>query len=361
TSIWNGFCELLAPVFITAFEIISTTIETVLNVITGILDVFIGLFTGNWEQMWSGIELIVSSMLEQIKAVLQIGLTMLVEIGTMILTMFITAWNEMWTNVKTFFVEIWEGIMLFFQELPERIGFVIGYITASLIQWGIDLITWSAEAIPQFIESVITWFQTLPERIQTFLTEVITKMQTWKTNLSTKGKEAITELIAIIVEAAKSIPSTMMTIGQAIVDGVWAGIEAARDAFMAKVTSFFTGIVNGAKAALGINSPSLVFQEEVGEWIPPGAAKGVENKSNVFTDSIKDMMASAVATSQQALKNIDLLGGTGGVEQPIATTNQSHVSNVTNANQITINAENVDMDHIDEIVDEVNLRLGMAY
>jgi len=50
-AIWDGFCNLLAPVFEGAFQSISVILSTVLDVITGILDVFIGLFTGNWSQM----------------------------------------------------------------------------------------------------------------------------------------------------------------------------------------------------------------------------------------------------------------------------------------------------------------------
>lgn len=46
-AIWMGFCDLLAPVFEAAFSVISTVLGTVLDVITGLLDVFIGLFTGN--------------------------------------------------------------------------------------------------------------------------------------------------------------------------------------------------------------------------------------------------------------------------------------------------------------------------
>ena len=33
-------------------------------------------------------------------------------------------------------------------------------------------------------------------------------------------------------------------------------------------------IVDGAKEALGINSPSRVMEEEVGVWLPPGVTKG---------------------------------------------------------------------------------------
>lgn len=55
-AIWDGFCEILAPVFEGAFAALADTITTVCDVLIGILDTFIGLFTGNWEQCWTGIQ-----------------------------------------------------------------------------------------------------------------------------------------------------------------------------------------------------------------------------------------------------------------------------------------------------------------
>ena len=60
--IWDGLCQFLGPVFIGAFDAIAVNIETILGVITGIFDVFSGLFTGNWELVWQGVEEIFSSI-----------------------------------------------------------------------------------------------------------------------------------------------------------------------------------------------------------------------------------------------------------------------------------------------------------
>ena len=35
---------------------IGTTISGAFDIITGVLDIFIGLFTGNWGKMWEGIK-----------------------------------------------------------------------------------------------------------------------------------------------------------------------------------------------------------------------------------------------------------------------------------------------------------------
>ena len=46
--------KLLAPVFEAAFSIISTVLGTVFDVLTGLLDVFIGLFTGTGSRCGQG-------------------------------------------------------------------------------------------------------------------------------------------------------------------------------------------------------------------------------------------------------------------------------------------------------------------
>ena len=46
-------------------------------------------------------------------------------------------------------------------------------------------------------------------------------------------------------------------------NGVWSGICSAKDKFVSGVKSFFSGIVDGVKDALDINSPSRVMKKEV--------------------------------------------------------------------------------------------------
>ena len=69
SAIWDGFCNLLAPVFEAAFGIIATVLETAFGVITGLLDVFIGAYNGNWTQLWTGVQEIFGAVWEGIKGV----------------------------------------------------------------------------------------------------------------------------------------------------------------------------------------------------------------------------------------------------------------------------------------------------
>ncbi len=53
---WDALCSVFAPVFEGVFTNIANILSAAADVILGILDIFVGLFTGDWEQMWNGVK-----------------------------------------------------------------------------------------------------------------------------------------------------------------------------------------------------------------------------------------------------------------------------------------------------------------
>lgn len=82
---WDGFCQVLAPVFEAAFSVISTVLSSTLDIITGLLDVFIGLFTGNWSQLWTGVTEIFSGVWSGITGLMDAALNLLGVISPLII------------------------------------------------------------------------------------------------------------------------------------------------------------------------------------------------------------------------------------------------------------------------------------
>lgn len=119
--LWDGFCQLLAPVFIGAFELIGSVLGGLLDVISGILDVFIGLFTGDWERCWQGVQEIFGGVWEAISGTFQAVCDMLMGIANVILGWFGTDWNTMWQGIGDFFTGLWQGIVDFFTGLWEGV------------------------------------------------------------------------------------------------------------------------------------------------------------------------------------------------------------------------------------------------
>ena len=113
-TIWTEFCDFLAPIFEGVFQTISTILGTVLDVIIGLLDVFIGLFSGNWDQFLNGISTVFSSIWNGISTIFSTILTTLENLVNVFLGWFGTNWSEVWTSIKTFFSTTWESIKTFF-------------------------------------------------------------------------------------------------------------------------------------------------------------------------------------------------------------------------------------------------------
>lgn len=168
------------------------------------------------------------------------------------------------------------NVVSFFTQLP---GKVLQFITSALnnVQtWATNMVNKAREMGTNFINNVVSFMQQLPGKIKQYLDSAINNLKTWVTQMGQKGKEAVQSLINNVMSAASGIASKVMSIGTDIVTGVWNGIKNAAGWFTDQVKSFFSGIVDGVKDALGIGSPSKVFRDKIGRWLPPGVVQGFE-------------------------------------------------------------------------------------
>ena len=131
-AVWDGFCNLLGPVFEGAFRFISDTLSTVLDVILNTVDFFIAVFSGDWEGAWEAVKNIFSSIwnglvswftniLETIKGVLDVALGW---IGS--------SWEQVWSGVKNFFTHIWNGIKAFISSTINSISTTISNVITGI-------------------------------------------------------------------------------------------------------------------------------------------------------------------------------------------------------------------------------------
>lgn len=168
------------------------------------------------------------------------------------------------------------NVVSFFTQLPGKIQQFLSSALTNVQNWATNIANKAKEAATNFLNNVVNTITQLPGKIKLYLDSAITNLTTWVTQMGQKGKEAINSLITNVTSAASGIASKVMSIGSDIVSGVWQGIKNAKDTFVSNVKNFFSGIVDGVKDALGIGSPSKVFRDEVGRWLPPGVAQGFE-------------------------------------------------------------------------------------
>lgn len=218
--------------------------------------------------------------------------------------------NTLVTNIQTFFGT----------TIPYWIGYAVGFILGKLIEWGASLVQFVTQDIPQFISGVVEWFTQLPGMVWTWLLETINKTAEWVSQMIQKavqaGQEFITNVVTFIqqlpgtvwsflsntissaasfvgsfanqaiqagrqffngiVNTVRQIPGQMISIGADIVNGIRSGISGAWGALTGWLGNMARGLIDGVKSALGIGSPSRLFADRIGKWIPAGITLGVE-------------------------------------------------------------------------------------
>lgn len=121
-TIWDGFCNLLAPVLEAAFNTIAIALQTAFNVILGIWDVFSAVFSGDWSGAWEAVKGIFSSVWDGLKEYFSTIIGAVKGVADVFLGWFGTNWETVWNGVKIFFEGIWNGISSFFEGIWNGIS-----------------------------------------------------------------------------------------------------------------------------------------------------------------------------------------------------------------------------------------------
>ncbi len=180
------------------------------------------------------------------------------------------------------------NIVNWFNQLPERINNWFKQAYQKAVEFDTNMRNKAVELGTKFINSITTWFQQLPGKIKAWFDNTIQKANEFKNNMIQKAKDTGREFGNWLKTSLQNLPNQMMTIGRDIVRGVWQGIVNMKNTFMNNVKSFFGGIVDGAKAALGIHSPSREMRDEVGKWIPAGVEVGIKREMPKLNETVQD-------------------------------------------------------------------------
>ena len=118
------------------------------------------------------------------------------------------------------------------------------------------------------------------------------------------------EIIGAIVKGLLSGMSAMGEVGVQLVRGLWDGISSSATWLWNKLSGWCDDILGWVLHLFGINSPSNVFADEVGKFIPPGITLGVEQ---AMPKAMRDMGAELSALSALPLPGGGTTTNLGGV------------------------------------------------
>ena len=119
-----------------------------------------------------------------------------------------------------------------------------------------------------------------------------------------QGIGSLLETVPQIFSDFKSAISQVdwASLGKQIINGILNGIRSAASSIFSALKDLATQALNEAKAALGINSPSRLFRDEIGISIPEGVAVGIEDNLDLINKPIAHLATAALSDMKRSMQ-----------------------------------------------------------
>lgn len=245
-AIWEGFCNVLAPIIEGVFNNIAIFIETTLNVITGVFDFFVSLFTGDWQGCWDAVKSIFESVWNGLKEYIGNILNTIKGVVDAFLGLFGTSWDEVWNSIKTTFENIWNGIVSFFS------GILDGIVNTVTTVWNavsnVFSTVWNA---------ISTTVSTIVNNIKNTITTAFNAVKTTVSNIFNSVKStvssvwnAISSTISSVVNGIKNTVSNVFNSVKSTVSNVFNSIKSTATSVWNAIKNAITTPINAAKNAV---------------------------------------------------------------------------------------------------------------
>ena len=248
-AVWDGFCEVLAPIFEGVFQQISNILSEALDILTGLFDIFAGIFTGDWDMVWQGVQEVFGAVWDFVVATFENWISTFTSLADTVLGWFGTDWETVWTNVKTFFSDTWNAISSFFSGILTGIKTFFTDTWNAIISFFSGILSGIYSSVTGTMTEIHDTFTNIWDSITGFLSGA------WETikNIVTVGIMAVKEIISAAFQIItlpfrfiwENCKDTVLSIWETIKSVIGEKIDAVKE----KITTVTTAISNVASAA----------------------------------------------------------------------------------------------------------------
>lgn len=248
-AVWDGFCEVLAPIFEGVFQQISNILSEALDILTGLFDIFAGIFTGDWDMVWQGVQEVFGAVWDFVVATFEDWISTFTSLADTVLGWFGTDWETVWTNVKTFFSDTWNAISSFFSGILTGIKTFFTDTWNAIVSFFSGILSGIYSSVTGTMTEIHDTFTNIWDSITGFLSGA------WETikNIVTVGIMAVKEIISAAFQIItlpfrfiwENCKDTVLSIWETIKSVIGEKIDAVKE----KITTVTTAISNVASAA----------------------------------------------------------------------------------------------------------------
>lgn len=305
-AVWDGFCEVLAPIFEGVFQQISNILNEALDILTGLFDIFAGIFTGDWDMVWQGVQEVFGAVWDFVVATFENWISTFTSLADTVLGWFGTDWETVWTNVKTFFSDTWNAISSFFSGILTGIKTFFTDTWNAIVSFFSGILSGIYSSVTGTMTEIHDTFTNIWDSITGFLSGA------WETikNIVTVGIMAVKEIISAAFQIItlpfrfiwENCKDTVLSIWETIKSVIGEKIDAVKE----KITTVTTAISNVASAAWNaISSTASSLWEGIKGTIGSkidAAKEKVSTATSVIT-SVASSAWSSVSSTASSLWN----------------------------------------------------------
>ena len=287
--------ERIGTFFLTNIQMIISKFKLIVDVITGVLKILEGIFSGDWAKIWEGVKDIfvgvwdfivgvISTVWEQIKTVVETGFDIVKAIIKVILDAivlyFTIAFNSVkgvWELIISFFQGLWDGIVTIFSVVgtwfTERfkeawdgltnIFKIIGQwfserwtevknILSPIGQWFKDKFQNAWDNLTNIFKSLGSWFGARWNDV----TNALNNVASWFGNTFTSAYNAVKNAFSSIGSFFSGVWSTVKNIfvnaGQMVGSAVGGAFRGAVNAVLGTIENIVNGFINMINGVIGV-------------------------------------------------------------------------------------------------------------
>ena len=265
----TGISSNIGNLMNTVNQMITTILNALIQMLPEILQagimIIVSLITGIGQQLPTLIPQIIDAVILMAETLLD-NLDLIIDAGIMLI------------------LGLADGLIIALPRLIEKIPVIIEKLLDAIvnnlpkiIEMGITLVVKLAVGIVQAIPKLV-------EAVPKIITSLVKSLASYYTQMIEKGKELLGKIKDGIVNGISKIPE----VGKNLVQGLWNGINNAKQWVLDKIKGFGKSILNGIKSFFGIHSPSTVFKDEIGSNLALGLGEGFEDEMNNVSGMMED-------------------------------------------------------------------------
>lgn len=298
-NVWNT----IGPIIMTALTAIITGIQAFITTITPLLQAGIQniqtifqtattiIISTVWNGLWNTISTVVQGAWTIITTIINTALTVIQGIIQLALAVVNGNWSAAWSAIQGIASAVWGGIQ---GVVAAGVGMVSGVVSAAC----------------STIRSV---WAALWNGVGSIVSNVWGGIVGTVSNMVGRVGSVVSGIGGTVRSAVSGAGSWLVDAGRNIIQGLINGITGMVGSLYSSITNALSGLVDKAKNALGIHSPSRVFRDEVGVMVGRGMALGIDDSAHVVSRSMDSLVSTMSLSDADWSKTgrLNVTAGTG--------------------------------------------------